>query len=101
MATIKKTNGRKAGKVIHQYADTIMETAITAAWGLTNQMKKEYIISNWNDVSFAELDKDDDVELNHKCAFLFALNTWQNGWYDDLDIEPLSVVNFFIAWGNE
>jgi hypothetical protein len=101
MATIKKTNGRKAGKVIHQYADTIMETAMTSSWGLTNNAKKEFIMSIWDDTSFAELDQDDDVELNHKCAFLMAMETWANGWYGDLDVEPQSVVNYFIAWGNE
>jgi hypothetical protein len=101
MTTIKKLNGKNAGKIIHTYADIIMETAITAAWGLSNEVKKEYIMSIWDDTSFTELDQDDDVELNHKAAFLMSMETWSKGWYADLDVKPQSVVNYFINWGNE
>ena len=38
---ILKNNGRIASKKIHLLADTIMETSITTAWSLTDDMKKK------------------------------------------------------------
>ena len=96
---IRKQNGKVAGKVTHQLADTIMETSITASCLLTDEAKKELILSIWEDETIENLNEECDCELNHKCAFLMAMETWSKGWYADLDVIPSTVVEYFIAWG--
>jgi hypothetical protein len=100
MGHIKKENGRKAGKQTHQLADTIMETSYTAAWLLSETAKKDLIKSVWNNITDEELANDDIHELTDKAAFLIGIKTWSEGWYADLDVEPDSVVAYFINWGN-
>ncbi len=96
---IKKLNGKVAGKQTHLLADTIMETSIQASWLLTEDAKKQLILSIWDDETIENLNQEDKCELNHKCAFLMAMETWSKGWYADLDVLPQSVVEYFVVWG--
>jgi hypothetical protein len=97
---ILKTNGRIASKKIHLLADTIMETSIQAAWSLTNDQKKQLILkSDWHETDLEILNAEEDTELNHRTAFVFAMETWTTGYYCDFPVKMETVAKYFIGWG--
>ena len=99
MGNIKKLNGKKAGAKTHLLADTIMETAYTAVWLMEEDGLKKLIKSIWTDMTDEELDGYCIHQLTERAAFLIGIKTWSEGYYGDLDVEPSSVVNYMINWG--
>jgi hypothetical protein len=99
MGHIKKLNGKKAGAKTHLLADTIMETAYGAVWLMQEDGLKKLIKSIWTDMTDEELDGFCIHELTERAAFLIGIKTWSEGYYADLDVEPSSVVNYMINWG--
>lgn len=97
---ILKNNGRIASKKIHLLADTVMETSIVIAWSMTDDMKKQLLLCNQtNDFTLEELNGMCNLELNHRTAFTFALNTWFTGYYGDFEVQYDSVIDYFFGWG--
>ena len=97
---ILKNNGRIASKKIHLLAETIMETSIRTAWSLTDDMKKEFLLCDeLNDFTIEDLNSMCSVELNHRTAVTFSLNTWCLGYYDDFEVQFDSVLDYFFGWG--
>ena len=97
---ILKNNGRIASKKIHLLADTIMETSITTAWSMSEDMKKQFLLCDeTNEFSLEDLNGMCPVELNHRTAFSFAVNTWFSGYYGDFEVRFDSVIDYFFGWG--
>jgi len=97
---ILKNNGRIASKKIHLLADTVMETSIVIAWSMTDDMKKQLLLCDQtNDFTLEELNGMCNLELNHRTAFTFALNTWFTGYYGDFEVQYDSVIDYFFGWG--
>ena len=99
MEQIKKLNGIKAGRKIHLMADTIMETAYSAVWLMDEDGLKKLIKSIWTEITDEELDGYCIHQLTERAAFLIGIKTWSEGYYGDLDVEPTSVINYMINWG--
>jgi hypothetical protein len=98
---IIKTNGKTASKKIHLLADVVMETSVTSAWMMSEEMKKDLILnSDEFDMNPKSLDDMCNVCLNHNVALHFALYTWFTGYYGDFDLDYDSVEDYFIHWGS-
>ena len=66
--------------------DTVMETSVSSAWMLPNEVKQELHIVHYG-LPFIIDDTQPDLSkmtLNYEIATLFFWETWTSGWYNDL-----------------
>jgi hypothetical protein len=100
MIKLHKENGKEVGKNIYLLADTIMETSYTMAHMMNRKSKIQLIVDNM-EITKEQLNKEDNHYLNGVVTSCVAMNTWQTGWYSDLDVCENCLLEYFISWGNQ
>ncbi len=97
---ILKTNGKPASNKIQLLADVVMETSLIISWQLTDDMKKEILLSmNNSPWDLEELEDLCEVCLNRATAIYLALISWYSGSNDDHDLDFNSLQKYFNNWG--
>jgi hypothetical protein len=93
--TIKlhKTDGSEVDEMIYSLADTIIETAYVATHLMSIQAKVELIMKHSGDIDGLD-------GINELVAFTIAMDTWNTGWYSDLDVCSDSIADYFVVWGD-
>ena len=89
---LNKRDGSEVNKMIYSLADTIIETAYVATHLMSIQAKAELIMKHSGDIE--DLDG-----INELVAFTIAMDTWNTGWYSELDVCSDSIADYFVLWG--
>jgi allophanate hydrolase subunit 1 len=100
MRKLHKENGKEVSKKIYQLADTIMETSYTVVHMMNRKSKIQVIVDNTK-ITKEELQDENNDYLDSLVANIIANNTWNTGWYSDLDVCKNCLFEYFLNWGCE
>jgi hypothetical protein len=97
MKLTKENTGKEVSKKVYLYADTIIETAYTAACKLTEEQCRD-IVQKEKNLDVPDADIMTHEELAQLTAAIIAMDTWYSKWYQDLNVDDEALWEYFFNW---
>jgi hypothetical protein len=86
-------------KKIKILIDTVMETAVSSSWMLTDEIKEQLYFNHVGVKYVHDGHEPYDVKLNYVVSRIMFWNTWEKGYYHEL-VDDVYVLKYLInTWG--